>query len=534
MREFSVVLPALLLAGCHPSLATTVALATSANIQWRGRYRQELDGSASFDWEGVQFRAQVVGSTFVTATLSVPPLVSCRLQVFLNGSRSSTLFLNASSASAPVVLASGLAPGFTHEVNVYNAVEPAMARGALVEGRTNAPLPNDMVPAPTLVSISVDGGFARPSTMRPIKIAAIGDGVVSGFGAVGLPCAGSPSDWSDHSLTFVQQLCTSFDAECLGTVAWIGKGLVANEPPFTALPTLSSDFYQTLGGEASARDWDFNRPSRPDVIIISLGAADLGGQNAGNATFVDTFVAAYVAFARNLTRTFYSGYPTLFLCAGPLAGAQVTGPVLRVISQLHNETNITAHFVNLTGVPLDGCRGYPGAAGHTEISARLERAISSTMGWKPAGMGQVGGVTYTTGRSLDRGLSAVQETPCRATAWAAGLEPVVPAARPRPTYLPGLLHIREDFFQRSEGDVVYTVRSDGTGDFASIQAALDYCNASAPGPRIGHVTLEILGRFVERVVISTDFASGVSLIGNGSSPLDALLVFNQSNADNVR
>ena len=533
MRVIAVVLPALLLAVCHSSLATTVALATSANVQWRGRYRQQLDGSASFDWEGVQFRAQVVGSTSVTALLSVPPLVSCRLQVFLNGSRSSTLFLNASSASAPVVLATGLAPDFTHEVNVYNALEPAIARGALFEGRSNSPLSNDKVPAPTLVSISVDGGFARPSTMRAIKIAAIGDGVVSGFGAVGPPCAGSPSDWSDHSLSFVQQLCTFFDAECLGTIAWTGKGLIANQPPFAALPTLPSNFYQTLGSEASARDWDFNRPSRPDVIIISLGAADLGGPNAGNATIVDAFVAAYFAFARNLTRTFYSGYPTLFLCAGPLAGAQVTGPVLRVISQLHDEANITAHFVNLTGVPLDGCRGYPGAAGHAEISARLERAISSTMGWKPAGMGQVGDITNNTVGSIHRGKSDVHKTACRATAWAAGLEPVVPAARPRPTFLPGLLHIREESFQRLEGDVVYRVRSDGTGDFASIQAALDYCNASAPGPPIGHVTLDILGRFVERVVISADFASGVSFIGNGSSPLDALLVFNQSNADNV-
>jgi hypothetical protein len=45
------------------------------------------------------------------------------------------------------------------------------------------------------------------------------------------------------------------------------------------------------------------------------------------------------------------------------------------------------------------------------------------------------------------------------------------------------------------GDVTWTVRADGSGNFTSVQAALDY---AAPGanPDLGTVTLHILGAWV--------------------------------------
>ena len=72
-------------------------------------------------------------------------------------------------------------------------------------------------------------------------------------------------------------------------------------------------------------------------------------------------------------------------------------------------------------------------------------------------------------------------------------------------------------------DVTLAVYSDGTGNFTSVQEALDAC---APGsnPNLGHVTLLLRGLFVESVEVYSNFTSGVEFIGTGSSPLDALII----------
>ena len=68
-------------------------------------------------------------------------------------------------------------------------------------------------------------------------------------------------------------------------------------------------------------------------------------------------------------------------------------------------------------------------------------------------------------------------------------------------------------------NVVLSVRADGTGNFTSVQRALD---SLTPGsnPSLGHVTLQIEGRFWERVHIYSNFTNGVSIIGVGALPDD--------------
>ena len=78
-------------------------------------------------------------------------------------------------------------------------------------------------------------------------------------------------------------------------------------------------------------------------------------------------------------------------------------------------------------------------------------------------------------------------------------------------------------------DVTLTVRSDGSGQFTSVQRALD---SLAPGlnASLGHVTLQLLGRFHERVHVYANFTGGVTLVGQGATPLDALIIYNVSGA----
>ena len=75
--------------------------------------------------------------------------------------------------------------------------------------------------------------------------------------------------------------------------------------------------------------------------------------------------------------------------------------------------------------------------------------------------------------------------------------------------------------------VSLTVRSDGSGQFTSIQTALD---SLSPGrnPGLGHVTLLTQGVFRERVHVYSNFTAGVTLIGTGAVPLDSLIIYNMS------
>lgn len=75
-------------------------------------------------------------------------------------------------------------------------------------------------------------------------------------------------------------------------------------------------------------------------------------------------------------------------------------------------------------------------------------------------------------------------------------------------------------------DVTLTVRSDGGGDFASVQAALDSLDPAVNSLTLGVVTLELLGTFRERVWIYSNFTGGVVIRGVGTTPLDSLIIFN--------
>ena len=73
------------------------------------------------------------------------------------------------------------------------------------------------------------------------------------------------------------------------------------------------------------------------------------------------------------------------------------------------------------------------------------------------------------------------------------------------------------------------MRSDGTGDFVSIQAALDSFPAGDPRKN-SLVILVIEGLFHERVHVYSNFTGGVHFIGGGFGPESAVVSYNESGA----
>jgi pectinesterase len=186
-------------------------------------------------------------------------------------------------------------------------------------------------------------------------------------------------------------------------------------------------------------------------------------------------------------------------------------------------------YLDFMGAALDGCGSHPGVLGHQQMAAKATPIISAAMGWKEGsrdgGVGaDVVGGRAPSGGAADGGAALLERARAvsasrlrNAEAAAASAAAAAAAARARTPPPPPIVNV--------------TVRSDGSGDFSSVQAALDACNATGDPAQLGHVTLHLLGVFRERVEISPLFVNGVTLVGDGDAAGDALIVFNRAGAN---
>ena len=77
--------------------------AVSGATQWQGRYIASADGAATFDWPGVRVRFCVSGTTTVSITLDAPGSTRGQLRVFVDGKNVSTVNVDSTSKTFPVV-----------------------------------------------------------------------------------------------------------------------------------------------------------------------------------------------------------------------------------------------------------------------------------------------------------------------------------------------------------------------------------------------------------------------------------------------
>ena len=471
-------------------------------------------GDVAFDWEGTSFTVRLTKATSLWARVRLAPGVALELRVNTVGSppdsvaRVRLIGPPAPAGAVPplsdFLLCEGLNATASHvDVRVVSAVEPMHMYSSLTKGAVAAP--------PAFAVLLCDGAFASPPPPSSRTLMVIGDSITSGSGAIGVPPCAGDINTTDVTVAYGSLLAGHFDAQLLGNIAVSGIGVLTNCCDDAA--TMATRAHTWLGLESgTVEDFDWNSPTRPQAVVIGLGTNDFYRHNASNATFVNAFVEAYTSFVVDLALNRLSnGTTAIFLGVGPITDVYLPA-VTRVVAATR-AMSLPVHVINFMGAALDGCGGHPGVQGHAQMAASAQPLIAAAMRWTVDSAAPDDIAAVGEGEMARRGVSA-------ALAIADG------TSRRRAE--------SDDLLRHSllrGPDINLTVRSDGSGDFVSVGTALAFCNASGDASALGHVTLRLRGVFYERVEVSALFPSGVTLIGEGATPDDALIIFDRGGAE---
>lgn len=355
-------------------------------VDWQGRV--QVDGTAvSFDWLGVQFKVKVTGASYLKATFNTSHMGKgshARLRSFVS--------INGDGYPLPhseVPLVAGvtdyiLAAGSGFDtVTVMNNQSPAYIGTFL-----------------TLVSLSTDGTFVKQQQQQQQSraIEFVGDSITAatnlrrpaGDPAYGIPQAPTCGDYglySDYALSYSNQLCQAFGANC-STIAWGGKGMYKNCCDHST--TMPEYYLQTLANQPGIKaqaPYNFAASGyAPDVVVIALGTNDFSHCRSSPCEpgFADSFTKTYVDFMVNVTKWY--GKPDIeFFCGvGPITVNYLNATAAAVKQAV--ALGIKAQLVDqeacaVGGGGCEGCATHPGVAGHKKMYEMAYPAIKKTMGW---------------------------------------------------------------------------------------------------------------------------------------------------------
>lgn len=274
-------------------------------ISISGRYAVNADGSFGFDWPGVAFFINVVGTTSVRSVVNstqITRLVTsvsfpARTDGYSDFPVSSVWVGPGLSADNTYVLGAALSATTQYTLRLTHD----LSSGQTQTWKTGVGF--------DLYGFVFDDGAtvldpAAGGLPLQRRLEFVGDSITVGAGAEGAPPGSCPySDFLEHnSGTWDRQLCANLTANC-SVIAWSGKGLFANSNGQGE--TMPQYFLQTLGAENYSQSWDFSR-FVPDAVVIHLGTNDFNSPNRHDPNFPTDFTNAAIDFVNAIRTKYYN------------------------------------------------------------------------------------------------------------------------------------------------------------------------------------------------------------------------------------
>ena len=362
------------LSPCHHSII-------DSNVRIVGRYHCDVENSKILmGWSGTGFIAQVANATGLQFVQDGP---SIEYTIVVDGHLEEKL-VTIEGNNVTYVVASGLATSKDHKIEVYRRTEARIGTiaiskiAAINEGYDEDAL---LVPPPK-------------SNNRSIEI--FGDSITCGFGNEGRrPTCPFSINTQNHYMTYAAILARRFDAD-LSTVAWSGKGVVANYhgdngpklPEMIQLATPSSvgQDFNMQPYLMSASRWNTTLASKePDLAIVNLGTNDFSGRFPP----IEEFTSGYVDLLLNIR----SMYPRTFVLTtiGPLLDYEKLSTVeamilvaiedFKTVSRNDSNATINHHTFTTTNLLPPGCQWHPSIITHQAMAEELAAVVETFLGW---------------------------------------------------------------------------------------------------------------------------------------------------------
>lgn len=225
------------------------------------------------------------------------------------------------------------------------------------------------------LELSPGGKLLAPPPRPSRRIEFIGDSITAGLDlmkiGVGASCIGSENFYHTYAAVTARAL----GAEVVG-ITYSGNGVHTNAGggKKDVMPIV---FSRIITHDPDSK-WDFGK-WKADVVVINLGANDLGGMGRSGDPF-EEYVASYVRFIGQI-RGHY-GDIHIFCAAGPIFWP--ADPKIKfttaVVNAMHENGDRKVHYVEFNKVGGDL---HPDAANHRKMADVLIKAICKQTGWEP-------------------------------------------------------------------------------------------------------------------------------------------------------
>jgi hypothetical protein len=353
-------------------------------VQFLGRFDTRDPAGPKTSWPGEQIIARFNGAE-VSVTLNeidysweegTPSYWDVTIDGTLNPQ---PLILKA--GSNVYALATGLATGTTHQVELYRRTE---AQNGLTQFLG--------------FDFGADGALQSPPGRKTRRIEVIGDSQSAGFGIVGSsvgPSCPPPVEWSSYWQNYRQawpvDLGTDLNAEVNGTV-YSGKGVYIN------IWRDDTDTMPLLFNRADPIDpnstWDFTQYT-PEAVLIMMGGNDFAiGQpqeTTGPATLQE-FTDAYTKFVTDIRSKYAAAH--IFLVTSPSvsddepAGHRTRTNVMAGIAATVRARAAAGDAKVYAVTPpvgvaseLTACDGHGTPAFHQRLADQLATEVKKATGW---------------------------------------------------------------------------------------------------------------------------------------------------------